>query len=143
MLFNSIDFILFLPVIFIFYWFLSFNNIELQNIYLFLASLYFYSCWDFNFLFLLLISIIINYFIGNYLLQNIKYNRKIILIIGISVNLGILIYFKYSNFFIDSFIELFSSFGFIFSIKTLHIILPIGISFYTIESFTYVIDVYR
>ena len=108
------------------------------------ASYFFYGCWDYRFLALILFSTIIDYFIGRQLsTTKIVRNRKILLWISISVNLGFLGFFKYYNFFIDNFIGAFSFFGSDISIHSLNIILPVGISFYTFQTLSYTIDVFR
>jgi D-alanyl-lipoteichoic acid acyltransferase DltB (MBOAT superfamily) len=144
MLFNSIDFAVFLPVIFLLYWFVANKNLKSQNLLIVLASYLFYGWWDWKFLSLIVFSTIVDYSIG-YLLkkeENIK-KRKILLWISILVNLSFLGFFKYYNFFLDNFIAGFSLFGQEISPNTLNIILPVGISFYTFQTLSYTIDVYK
>jgi alginate O-acetyltransferase complex protein AlgI len=147
MLFNSFEFLLFLPIVFFIYWFLTKKNLSIQNTFLLLASYIFYGWWDYRFLFLILLSTTVDYIIG-LLLQNkterFKYYRLLLLSVSICFNLGILFVFKYYNFFIESFAHLFSQLNYSFDeFNTLNIILPVGISFYTFQTLSYTIDVYR
>jgi len=144
MLFNSLEFFLFLPIVFFLYWFFFNRNIQLQNILLLVCSYIFYGWWDWRFLSLIAGSTIVDYFIGLKIngVDNIKY-KKFLLWISISFNLSLLGFFKYFNFFIDSFIYLVSGIGFDFtSYWTLNIILPVGISFYTFQTMSYSLDIY-
>lgn len=144
MLFNSIDFAIFLPIVFVLYWFVTNKNLKLQNLLIVVSSFIFYGWWDWRFLSLILFSIVTDYFIGLSLLnQNDQRKRKIILWISIIVNLGFLGFFKYYNFFVDNFIAAFSFFGRNIQPNTLNIILPVGISFYTFQTLSYTIDVYK
>jgi D-alanyl-lipoteichoic acid acyltransferase DltB (MBOAT superfamily) len=144
MLFNTISFALFLPIVFIFYWFVANKNLKLQNILLLLSSYFFYACWDWRFLFLLIFSTLLDYYTGLKMCdsQN-KTQKKFWFILSVSINLGFLGIFKYYNFFIDSFVGLISNFGFKMNPYTLNIILPVGISFYTFHGLSYVIDIYK
>jgi len=144
MLFNSIDFAIFLPIVFILYWFLVNKNLKLQNLLLVVASYFFYGWWDWRFLSLILISTLVDYLIGlRFLREDNKTKRKILLWTSILINLGILGFFKYFNFFIDNFTTAFSFFGTEIQANSLDIILPVGISFYTFQSLSYSFDVYR
>lgn len=144
MLFNSIDFAVFLPIVFVLYWYVLKNNLRLQNLLIVLASYLFYGWWDFRFLSLLFLSSAIDYVVGVGLLkQNDQRKRKMLIIISIISNLGMLGFFKYYNFFLDSFTDAFSIFGKEISGRSLNIILPVGISFYTFQTLSYSIDVYR
>jgi len=144
MLFNSIDFALFLPLVFILYWFATKKNLKLQNALIVIASYVFYGWWDWRFLSLIIFSTLVDYTIGIYLGKETNKNkRKILLWISILVNLGFLGYFKYYNFFLDNFISAFSFFGHPINARSLNIILPVGISFYTFQTLSYSIDVYR
>jgi D-alanyl-lipoteichoic acid acyltransferase DltB (MBOAT superfamily) len=144
MLFNSIDFAIFLPIVFILYWFLTNKNLKLQNILIVVASYLFYGWWDYRFLLLILFSTIVDYSVGIGLLkQENKTKRKILLGTSILVNLGFLGFFKYYNFFLDNFITAFSFFGTEIKANSLNIILPVGISFYTFQTLSYSIDVYQ
>ena len=144
MFFNSLDFAIFLPIVFVLYWFGTFKKLKLQNLLLLLASYYFYASWDFRFLFLLMASTLLDYFTGLKIFDS-KQNktRSFWLWLSIIINLGFLVFFKYYNFFVDSFAQLISSFGVSTSIWTLNIILPVGISFYTFHGLSYVFDIYR
>lgn len=144
MLFNSLDFAIFLPIVFFLYWFILKKNIRLQNLLIVLASYVFYGWWDWRFLSLIVFSTVVDYTIGIKLGTEQKaLNRKVLLWISIAVNLGFLGFFKYYNFFIDNFTEAFSFFGQGVNINSLNIILPVGISFYTFQTLSYSIDVYR
>ncbi len=144
MLFNSIDFAIFLPIVFILYWFVFGKNIKFQNIFIVLASYFFYGCWDWRFLSLIIFSTLIDYVVGLLLLkEERKIKRKLYLWISIVVNIGFLGIFKYYNFFIDSFISAFSFMGNSIQPNSLNIILPVGISFYTFQTLSYTIDVYK
>jgi D-alanyl-lipoteichoic acid acyltransferase DltB (MBOAT superfamily) len=144
MLFNSIDFALFLPIVFAIYWFVINKNLKLQNGFIVMASYFFYACWDWRFLILILFSTLTDYTIGRLLQREHKqHKRKILLTISIVVNLSFLGFFKYCNFFIENFIDLFRLFGSELNIHTLNIILPVGISFYTFQTMSYTIDIYR
>ena len=144
MLFNSIDFAIFLPVCFVLYWFVTHKNLRLQNSLIVLSSFIFYGWWDWRFLFLMVGSASIDYFVSILLKkQENKKKRKILLAYSIIANLGILAFFKYFNFFVDNFIDVFTLFGTKFNPITLNIVLPVGISFYTFQALSYTIDVYR
>ena len=144
MLFNSIDFALFLPLVFILYWFFASKSLKWQNLLLLVASYYFYSCWDWRFLFLLLFSTVLDYYSGIQIERSTSERlRKFWFWLSIGINLGFLGVFKYFNFFSSSFADLFASFGFQINTWSLNIILPVGISFYTFHGLSYVIDVYK
>ncbi len=144
MLFNSIDFAIFLPIVFILYWFATNKNLKLQNLLIVAASYLFYGWWDWRFLSLILFSTIVDYSVGLGLLnQENQTKRKILLWTSILVNLGFLGFFKYYNFFLDNFITAFSFFGTEIQANSLNIILPVGISFYTFQTLSYSIDVYK
>ena len=144
MLFNSIDFAIFLPVVFLLYWFITNKNLKLQNFLIVVASYFFYGWWDWRFLSLILFSTIVDYTVGLGLLkQENQLKRKILLLASIIVNLGFLGFFKYYNFFLDNFISAFSFFGAEIKSNSLNIILPVGISFYTFQTLSYSIDVYK
>jgi len=143
MLFNSIDFALFLPIVFVIYWFLS-RNVKVQNIFLLAASYFFYSWWDWRYLSLILLCTATNYLAGVLLMKTEKQKaRKLILLGCCLVSLGVLGVFKYYNFFINTFVNAFSLFGSELHLHTLNLILPVGISFYTFHTLSYTIDVYR
>ncbi|MDC3299452.1 MBOAT family protein, partial [Flavobacteriaceae bacterium] len=141
---NSLDFAIFLPIVFIVYWFITNKNLNLQNFIIVLASYVFYGWWDWRFLSLIIFSTIIDYSIGIRLSkEENQLKRKILLWTSIGVNLGFLGFFKYYNFFLENFISAFSFFGMEINANSLNIILPVGISFYTFQTLSYTIDVYK
>lgn len=144
MLFNSLDFAIFLPIVFFLYWFVFKNNLRGQNTLLLIASYVFYGWWDWRFLGLIMFSTILDYFVGLGLgkVKRDKH-RKLLFFLSILVNLGFLGYFKYANFFLDNIADVFSFFGHELSTRSLNIILPVGISFYTFQALSYTIDVYH
>jgi len=143
MLFNSIEFAIFLPSIFIIYWFVT-KTIKQQNVLILLSSYLFYGWWDWRFLSLIFFSTVTDFLIGKGLEKNEKtLTRKYLLWISILINIGFLGFFKYYNFFIDNFIYAFSTLGIELSYQSLKIILPVGISFYTFQTLSYTIDVYK
>lgn len=144
MLFNSIDFAVFLPIVFILYWFTTNSNLKLQNSLIVVASYLFYGWWDWRFLSLILFSTLVDFSVGrNIQSENNQLKRNILLWTSILVNLGFLGFFKYYNFFLDNFITAFSFFGHEIQANSLKIILPVGISFYTFQTLSYTIDVYK
>lgn len=143
MLFNSFEFLLFLPTVFILYWFV-FKQRKSQNILLLVASYVFYGWWDWRFLSLILFSTVVDFTLGLALSKsNDLSKRKYFLWISLCVNLGLLGFFKYYNFFVDSWVESWGNFGIQMHRSALNIILPVGISFYTFQTLSYTIDVYR
>ncbi len=143
MFFNSIAFAIFLPIVFFLYWFVFNKNKSAQNALLIVASYYFYSCWDWRFLFLLVFSTFLDYYTGIQIEKGkSQKSRKFWFWLSITVNLGFLGVFKYYNFFTSSFAELLTSAGFKASPLLLNVILPVGISFYTFHGLSYVIDIY-
>lgn len=143
MFFNSLNFAIFLPIVFIFYWFFSNNSKKNQNLILILASYYFYSCWDWRFLFLLVFSTFLDYFTAIKIEENEKKSmRKFWLWLSISINLGLLAVFKYYDFFAVSATEFINGFGFHVEPILIKLILPVGISFYTFHGLSYIIDIY-
>lgn len=144
MLFNSIDFALFLPIVFVLYWFVFQKNLKKQNLLIVVASYVFYGWWDWRFLSLILFSTLVDYASGRLLKKEENpVRRRAILMGSIVVNLGFLGFFKYYNFFLDNFIAAFTFMGYHPSARTLSVILPVGISFYTFQTLSYTIDVYR
>ncbi|MFS4417354.1 MBOAT family O-acyltransferase [Maribacter sp. 2307ULW6-5] len=146
MLFNSLEFFLFFPAVFLLYWALNNTRLVYQNIVLLVSSYVFYGWWDWRFLFLIVISTLGDYYIGKELGK--KHlgaaKRKLWLYTSLVLNLGILGFFKYYNFFVDSFIAMFQTIGLpLQHTWTLNVILPVGISFYTFQTLSYTIDVYR
>ena len=150
MLFNSLEFAIFLPIVFIIYWFVLQKNIKLQNLFIVVVSYIFYGWWDYRFLFLIALTSFCSWLSG-VLIEKLRerstppiwFSAKTLLISNIILNLAILGFFKYYNFFVDSFIDLFGAFGITLQSSTLNIILPVGISFYTFQALSYSIDVYR
>ncbi len=144
MLFNSLNFAIFLPIVFVLYWFATKGNLRFQNILLLFCSYFFYASWDWRFLFLLIFSTLLDYYTGikmsNAKNQNIK---KFWFWLSISVNLGFLGVFKYYNFFAESFADAIANLGLQVNPWTLKVILPVGISFYTFHGLSYVIDIYK
>ena len=115
-----------------------------QNLFLLIASYFFYGYWDWRFTFLLFTSTVVDFWVGQKLEgSGSQRRRKLLLFASITVNLGILGFFKYFNFFVDSAASLLAAFGLEPHIAVLRIILPIGISFYTFQALSYSIDVYR
>lgn len=144
MLFNSLDFAIFLPVVFALYWFAMQRNLKLQNLLLVVSSYVFYGWWDWRFLSLILFSTLVDYSVGRALFkENKKRNRLVLLWTSIVVNIGFLGFFKYYNFFLENFVTAFSFFGNEINANSLDIILPVGISFYTFQTLSYTIDVYK
>ncbi len=144
MLFNSLDFAIFLPIVFLLYWFVFQRKLKAQNVFVIFASYVFYGWWDWRFLSLIIFSTVVDYLVGIGLSKNLEQaKRKTLLIVSILVNLGFLGYFKYYNFFAENFVQAFSLFGTEISARSLNIILPVGISFYTFQTLSYTIDVYR
>ncbi len=144
MLFNSIEFALFLPVVFVVYWFVTAHKLKFQNLLIVISSFIFYGWWDWRFLFLLVFSASVDYVVGLGLAkqQQLK-KRKLLLLVSVSVNLGLLGFFKYYNFFVESFADAFTFMGRELAKSSLKIVLPVGISFYTFQALSYSIDVYR
>ena len=144
MLFNSINFAIFLPIVFILYWFATKGNLKLQNILLLVSSYFFYACWDWRFMFLLIFSTLLDYFTGIKIHEATSQRKKLFwLWLSIGINLGFLGVFKYYNFFSESFADGLSLLGFEANLGSLQIILPVGISFYTFHGLSYVIDIYK
>jgi len=143
MLFNSLSFAIFLPVVFFLYWYLR-HSLYGQNTLLLIASYLFYGWWDARFLSLIIASTIVDFILGLSIANSNSIKRKkIYLITSIVFNLGLLGIFKYYNFFLENFLELTASLGIHTSLKVLSIVLPVGISFYTFQTMSYTIDIYR
>lgn len=143
MLFNSVDFLFFFPAVFLLYWLVFKKNIFLRNSFLILVSYLFYGWWDWRFLSLIIISSIIDYISGQKIAAaTSKKVKKRWLVTSLVVNLGFLGFFKYFNFFVDSFKEAFTMAGMPFEGNSLDIILPVGISFYTFQTLSYTLDIY-
>lgn len=144
MLFNSIEFAIFLPIVFLLYWFVFQRNLKAQNLFVVIASYVFYGWWDWRFLFLIAFSSALDFVLGVCLSkEENKKKRKIYLTTSLIVNLGFLGFFKYYNFFIDNFVTAFTFLGMKPNLHTMQILLPVGISFYTFQTLSYTIDVYK
>lgn len=144
MFFNSIDFAIFLPIVFILYWYVTNRNLRTQNLLIVAASYLFYGWWDWRFLSLIIFSTTVDFWVGFQLKKtDHQQRRKTLLWTSILVNLGFLGFFKYYNFFLDNFITAYSFFGTEIKANSLNIILPVGISFYTFQTLSYTIDIYK
>ena len=144
MLFNSLSYAIFLPVVFIVYWYARKGGLKLQNIILLLASYFFYACWDYRFLGLLIFSTALDFVSGAKIDgAKTKNERKFWFWLSVIINLGFLMVFKYYNFFADSFGTFMDGFGLQINPGTLNVVLPVGISFYTFHGLSYVIDIYQ
>jgi D-alanyl-lipoteichoic acid acyltransferase DltB (MBOAT superfamily) len=144
MLFNSIAFAIFLPIVFLLYWLLAKKSLGWQNTLLLIAGYFFYAFWDWRFLFLLLFSTLLDFYSGLKISEAKNNGHKTFwFYLSICINLGVLGLFKYYNFFAESFTQALSHFGMQVNAHTLKIILPIGISFYTFHGLSYIIDVYK
>lgn len=144
MLFNTLEFAFYLPIVFVLYWFVFNKNLKWQNGLVVIASYVFYCWWDWRFLGLIVFSSITDYYIGLRLASTELYKkRKLLLYSSILINLGFLGVFKYFNFFSENFSKAFTFFGMPISNFTLDVVLPVGISFYTFQTMSYTIDVYK
>lgn len=144
MLFNSLSFAIFLPTVFVLYWFVTNKNLSFQNLLLLLSSYFFYACWDWRFMFLLMFSTILDYFTGlkmQYATNQTQ--RRFWFWLSIIVNLSFLGIFKYFNFFSVSFANSMAYLGWQVSPFIIKVVLPVGISFYTFHGLSYVIDIYK
>lgn len=143
MLFNSFSFLILLAAVAAAHFLLR-GGCKRQNVLLLLASYFFYSCWDYRFLSLILFSTVVNFFSARVIEREEQEQiRRRWLIFAVAVNLGILGFFKYFNFFASSFAEVLSAIGLSAEWTTLQIILPVGISFFTFQTLSYTVDVYR
>jgi alginate O-acetyltransferase complex protein AlgI len=144
MLFNSFEFVVFLPTVFFLYWFWANKKLVTQNLFLLVVSYLFYGWWDWRFLFLIIASSLVDFTLGK-ALDNAQDHRKRkqLLYLSLTLNLGFLGFFKYFNFFISSFADLMQSLHLQANITTLQIVLPVGISFYTFQSLSYTVDIYK
>lgn len=144
MLFNSSTFLIFLPSVFLLYWFVFNKSLLKRNLLLLISSYIFYGWWDYRFLSLIFLSTLVDFLVANRLKNEEKTrNRKLLLTTSLVFNLGLLGFFKYYNFFVESWIDAWASMGVTMHASTLSIILPVGISFYTFQTLSYTIDVYR
>lgn len=143
MLFNSLSFAVFLPIVFALYWLLQKRALQIQNVLLLGASYYFYACWDWRFLFLLMFSTLLDFYTGIGMKDAANdRNKKIWFWASIIINLGFLGVFKYYNFFAENLQLSLQSIGWHVDFWTLQVILPLGISFYTFHGLSYVVDIY-
>ena len=143
MLFNSFEFLIFLPTVFFLYWFVFGKIFRWQNILILVASYIFYGWWSYKFLGLLVLSTVLDYFYGFWVASINRKKAKLFLWLSIINNLGILFIFKYYNFFITQFQNGFELLGINTNPTLLNVALPIGISFYTFHGMSYVFDIYR
>ena len=148
MLFNSIEFLIYLPVVFILYWFVFQRNFKIQNLFIVFVSYIFYGWWDWRFLMLIALTSILSWYSGC-LIQKIRKKTnnnqycRVITSINIILNLSILGVFKYYNFFVESFINAFDLLGIHLQYNSIKLVLPVGISFYTFQALSYSIDIYK
>ena len=143
MLFNSIEFLVFLPIVFFLYWFVFKKSFRLQNLLVLIASYFFYGWWSWKFMLLLALSTLLDYMYGFYVASPDKKKAKLFLWLSIINNLGILGIFKYYNFFAIQFQNGFELLGLHTNPVLLNIALPVGISFYTFHGMSYIFDIYR
>lgn len=144
MFFNSIEFAIFLPVVFLLYWLVFSRNAATQNAFILVVSYFFYGWWDWRFLFLIAFCSTVNFCTGIALPRITgRAGQKALLVTASVITLGCLGFFKYYNFFVDSLVSAFQAVGMHLHPATLNIILPVGISFYTFRALSYSIDVYR
>lgn len=152
MLFNSVDFQVFLPVVLLIYFLIPCRFLKVKNLWLLIVSYYFYMSWNAKYIILIFTSTLVTYLCG-LLLEKIKRSdlsdekktkyKKMTLVLSLVINLGILCYFKYTNFFLDTIRNILSACHISLNIPTFDILLPVGISFYTFQAIGYTVDVYR
>ncbi|MEM6800268.1 MAG: MBOAT family O-acyltransferase [Bacteroidota bacterium] len=144
MLYNTLEFSILYIAVFLLYWFATNKNLRAQNMLILVASYIFYGWWDWRFLSLVLGSSLTDYFVANQISEaESPAKKKAWLYLSLAVNLGLLGVFKYYGFFVDSFIDMFQMFGYELNERSTSIVLPVGISFYTFQTLSYTIDVYR
>lgn len=145
MLFNSIEFVLFFPIVLILYWgVFNRKGVKQRNLFLLVISYFFYGWWDYRFLGLIFLSSLVDFWCGQSIFKAKNLIRKrVFLIISLVTNLGILFFFKYYNFFSKELADAFLQFGYHMHPIDLNVILPVGISFYTFQTLSYTIDIYR
>lgn len=141
MQFNSIEFLLFFPIVFALYWSLR-SYLRLQNWFIILCSYFFYGLWDVQLLYLVILTSFLSWGAGLLIERYRTYDRAFLLL-SILLNLGILCLFKYYDFFVSSLVDTLSVFGISVYLSSLQLIVPVGISFYTFQALSYTIDVYR
>lgn len=141
MLFNSLEFLVFFPIVIALYFAIPFR---FRWILLVLASYYFYMCWNYKYVILIVISTVVDYLAGIFLFRSKKKAvRKLLLLGSLTTNLGLLFFFKYFNFFSDSLNTVFDKFNIFYNVPSYNFLLPVGISFYTFQTLSYTIDIYR
>lgn len=141
MLFNSLEFIVFFPIVLGIYFLISHRY---RWILLLLASYYFYMSWNYKYIILIIASTVIDYFAGIHMARTgRKHKKKLLLLLSLCANLGMLFFFKYYNFFTVNANYIFEQFNIFYHFPSLHFLLPVGISFYTFQTLSYTIDVYR
>lgn len=144
MLFNSIDFLIFLPLVFVLYWFVFNKSVQSQNWLLLVSSYVFYAWWDWKLLFLLIFSTLLIFFAGLKISNSdSQTTKRWWLWFSVIISIGLLCFFKYYNFFVDSWVEAWGLLGVKMRSWTINLILPVGISFYTFHGLSYVIDIYN
>ena len=144
MLFNTVDFAIFFPIVLLLYWTVFKKSLAAQNVFLVVVSYIFYAFWDWRFLSLIFLSTLVDYLVGLQLgrIENVV-KRKLLFGVSLVFNLGMLMTFKYFNFFVESFVDAFALFGTSLNVTSWNILLPVGISFYTFQTMSYTIDLYR
>lgn len=143
MQFTSIEFLLFLPIVYLVYWYLLRSSMRWQNVFVIVASYVFYGWWNWRLLGLIVFTSFLGWG-GGLLTERVERKRaKWLVGLNVAINLGILAVFKYYNFFAENLVSLGESLGVCMNISTLNLLLPVGISFYTFQTLSYVIDVYR
>lgn len=143
MAFQTLEYLIFFSLVFILYWTLCRKHKDYQNGLIVVASLVFYGWCDWRFLGLLFITALSTFFSGLWMDNtNDVRKRKFLLVGTVFINIGILFFFKYFNFFVETFVDAFSLMGMSINVTTLHLLLPVGISFYTFTALSYSIDVY-
>jgi alginate O-acetyltransferase complex protein AlgI len=142
--FNSISYFIFLPIVFFVYWLVLVKHRQVRNVFILSVSYFFYASWDWRFLSLIAGSTILDFFIAKKLSKStLEIKRKLLLFSSLILNLGVLGVFKYYNFFASELVELFSLMHLSLGDLTLNVVLPVGISFYTFQTLSYTIDVYK
>ena len=144
MLFNSFDFIVFLPIVFYLYWFVA-KERRWQNMLVVIASYVFYGWWNWKLVFLIAFTSVCSY-VSGLLIERYEGRRqwqRTVNAANMVLNVGVLVVFKYYNFFMENIEELSDALGWHFDWVTINVILPVGISFYTFQALSYSIDVYR
>jgi len=146
MLFNSFEYLLFLPIVFLLYWHVFNKSVRLQNFFVVIVSYIFYGWWNWHFLLLIAFTTLCSYFSGLAIMRDRQFGggkSKLFAWANVVINLVILGIYKYYNFFVESFVEAFASLGVTLEMSTLRLVLPVGISFYTFQALSYTIDVYK